>query len=253
MREETTGRASSLAFIALGLVLLAAGGVAGWLFEAQRSSPAAGLGKADRAAIEQVVREYILAHPEVLPEAMENLQKKQNAQQLSGIQSDVEKPFPGAVLGNPDGKVTLVEFSDFACTYCRQSVADVEALVAENPNLRVVMRELPILSPESAEAARWGLAAAEQGRYPAFHKAMFAAGRPGPETIAAAAATAGLDIERARKFAASPVVEAELQRNLEFARQLGFNGTPSWVIGDAVLSGALGKEELAKAIAEAAS
>mgnify|MGYP001415233513 CR=1 FL=1 len=251
MTDTSSGRASPVAFAALGLVLLLVGGIAGWLFESQRTGPADRLATQDRAAIEQVVREYILAHPEVLPEAMENLRQRENTKQLSGVKGDVEAPFPGAVLGNPKGKTTLVEFTDFACTYCRQSVADVEALVAEDPDLRVVVRELPILSPDSAEAARWGLAAAEQGRYPAFHKAMFAAGRPGAETIQAAAQAAGLDIERARKFTTSPLVEAELQRNMEFARKLGFNGTPSWVVGDQLLSGALGKEELAKAIADA--
>jgi protein-disulfide isomerase len=197
------------------------------------------------------VRTYLLAHPEVLPEAMEALQKKENAKQLSGLRAAVEKPWPGEVLGNPVGKVTLVEFTDFACTYCRHSVADVEALIAANPDLRVVVRQLPILSPASADAARMGLAAAEQGKYPAFHKAMFAAGRPDKLTIAAAAQAAGLDLARAQRVIASPGIEAELARNLEFARQLGFNGTPSWVVGDALLTGAVGEEKLAKAIAEA--
>jgi protein-disulfide isomerase len=205
----------------------------------------------DRGAIETVVREYILAHPEILPQAMENLQKRENAQALSGIREAVATPFPGAVLGNPRGTVTLVEFTDFACTYCRQSVAEVEQLVAANPDLRVVVRELPILSPQSADAAKMALAAAEQGKYPAFHRAMFAAGRPSPETIAAAAQAAGLDMERARRTLADPRLETELARNVDFARQLGFNGTPSWIAGDRLLSGAVGKDKLGEAIAAA--
>lgn len=237
------------AFVALAILLVACGALGGWLWASR--SPAGGLAARDRAAIEQVVREYILAHPEVLPEAMENLQKREAAKQLAGVQGDVETPFPGAVIGNPQGKVTLVEFSDFACTYCRQSAADVEALVAENRDLRVVVRELPILSPESAEAARWSLAAAEQGLFAQFHRAMFAAGRPNAQTIEAAAKAAGLDLDRARKAIGDPRIEAELKRNVEFARQLGFSGTPSWVIGDQLLSGAVGKETLASAIAEA--
>jgi protein-disulfide isomerase len=148
--------------------------------------------------------------------------------------------------------VTLVEFTDFGCTYCRQSVADIEALIAANPDLRVVIRELPILSPQSADAAKMALAAAEQGKYAAFHRAMFAAGRPGPETIAAAAKAAGLDMDRARKTIADPRVEAELERNVDFARQLGFNGTPSWIAGEQLLSGAVGKDRLAEAIEAAA-
>ncbi|MEY4722229.1 MAG: hypothetical protein RIQ46_1954 [Pseudomonadota bacterium] len=240
-----------LSMIALGLILLAAGALGGWLWQSRMADPAASLASADRAAIEQVVREYILSHPEILPEAMENLRRRETAKQLSGVKGDVEKPFPGAILGNPDGKVTLVEFTDFACTYCKQSVEDVDALIAANKDLRVVVRELPILSPESEEAARWGLAAAEQGKYGQFHRAMFAAGRPSRETIEAVAASIGMDLDRARRFAADPRVDAELARNLELARQLGFNGTPSWVVGEEMLSGAVGKDELARAIAAA--
>jgi protein-disulfide isomerase len=205
----------------------------------------------DRVAIEGIVHDYILNHPEVLPQAMENLRNRENAQALSGIRDQVTAPYPGAVLGNPEGKVTLVEFSDFACTFCRQSVAEVEQLIAANPDLRVVMRELPILSPQSADAAKMALAAAEQGKYAAFHRAMFAAGRPGPETIAAAARTAGLDMARAQKVIADPRTEAELSRNLDFARQLNFSGTPSWVAGDQLLSGAVGKDRLNEVIAAA--
>lgn len=232
----------------VGMVLaLAAGLLAGWWWR-QAADPAASLAAGDRAAIEKVVHDYILAHPEILPEAMENLQKRQNAQALSGVREAVTTPFPGAVLGNPQGKVTLVEFTDFGCTFCRQSVAEVEQLIADNPDLRVVVRELPILSPQSADAAKMALAAAEQGKFAAFHRAMFAAGRPGPDTIAAAAKAAGLDMERAKRTIADPRIETELARNIDFARQLGFNGTPSWIAGDQLLSGAVGKDRLAEAI-----
>ncbi len=161
------------------------------------------------------------------------------------------KPFPGAVMGNPKGKVVLVEFTDFACGYCRQSVADVDALISENPDLKVVIRELPIIAPTSADAARWGLAAAEQGKYPEFHRAMFAAGRTDAASIEMAARAAGLDLDRARTFIKDPSVQAELASNLELARQLGIDGTPSWIAGGELLSGAVGKETLGKALAAA--
>lgn len=225
-------------FVALGAGLLAG----------RYWRPADPIATDDRAAIEKIVHNYILEHPEILPQAMENLQKRETAQALSGIREQVGAPFPGAVLGNPGGKVTLVEFSDFACTFCRQSVAEVQQLIAANPDLRVVVRELPILSPASADAAKMALAAAEQGKYAAFHDAMYAAGRPAPDTIAAAAQTAGLDMERARRTIADPRIEAELARNLDFARQLGFNGTPSWVAGERLMSGAVGKDRLQEAI-----
>ena len=153
-----------------------------------------------RIAVEHVVHDYILENPEILPEAMNELQRRQSAQQLAGVRSTVETPFPGAVLGNPNGKVTLVEFTDFACGYCRQSLPDVKALIENNPDLRIVVRELPIISPQSPEAAKMALAAAEQGKYPAFHDALFAAGQIDDETIEAVARKVGLDMERAREF-----------------------------------------------------
>lgn len=237
-----------LALVIGGGVLLLVGGLSGWLFETSRSEPTA---LNDKVAIEQLVRNYILDHPEILPEAMERLRDRETKKQLAGVAEKVEAPFQGAVLGNPQGKIIMVEFTDYACSYCRKSVADVDALIAANPDLKVVIRELPILSPASTEAARMALAAAEQGRYAAFHKAMFAIGNPSTQTIAAAAGAAGIDMARARRTIAGPLINAEIEKNLGFARQLGFDGTPSWVIGDVVTSGAIGQQELAKAIAGA--
>lgn len=218
-------------------------GAAGTLFWQSRS-----VSTGNRAAIERVVHDYLLENPEVLPEAMKALQKKEDVKALAGVRADVENPWPGSVLGNPNGKTVLVEFTDFACTYCRHAVADVDGLIAAHPDLKVVIRQLPIIAPESADAARMGLAAAEQGKYPAFHKAMFAAGRPDKAAIEAAALAAGLDMNRARQVIAGPKVDAELQRNIELARKLGFSGTPSWVAGNNLLSGAVGQEKLAEAI-----
>ena len=231
--------------LGLAALLLLVGALGGWWLQARP------IGGADKAAIESVVHDYLLEHPEVLPAAMQALQKKDDIKRLSGIRAEVERAWPGQILGNPQGKVTLVEFTDFACTYCRQSVADVEALIAANPDLKVVLRQLPIIAPESADAAKMGLAAAEQGKYAAFHKAMFAAGRPDKASIAAVAKSVGIDLARASRVIADPRIEDELSRNIEIARQLGFNGTPAWVIGDTIISGAVGEARLARAIAEA--
>jgi protein-disulfide isomerase len=235
------------------VLLLLIAGTGGWLAARAFSDPAAGLSNKDRQAIETVVRDYILEHPEILPQAMENLQHKSSAKALAAVDDEVKTPYPGAILGNPKGTVTLVEFSDFACGYCRHSVADIEALVKANPDLRIVVRELPILSEESAAAARMALAAAEQGKYPAFYHAMFALGRPGTQAIEAAARQAGMDLEKAKAAIASPRVEKEIARNLELARHLGFGGTPSWIAGDKLISGAVGVEELAKVLKEVRS
>ncbi|WP_156839821.1 DsbA family protein [Novosphingobium aquimarinum] len=230
--------------IALLIALVVLAGFAGWYAERLFSGPAAG----DRAEIEGIVREYILANPEILPEAMENLQRKQNSANLGSVREAVERPYPGAILGNPEGKVTLVEFTDFACGFCRRSLDDVDALIAANPDLKVVIREMPILSPQSADAARMGLAAAEQGKYAAFHRAMFEAGQPDPASIMAAAKTAGLDLQKAQQVAKTPRVEQELAANVNFAGKIGFSGTPTWIVGDQVINGAVGREQLAAAI-----
>lgn len=245
MTEPRSGARGALPFAAAAVVIALLGAVAGWQWQANRSG-------GSKTEIEQVVRNYLLEHPEVLPEAMERLRQKETQQQLSSVADDLERPFPGAVLGNPQGRIVLVEFSDYACTYCRRSVADVDALIAANPDLKVVLRELPILSPASTDAAKMALAAAEQSKFSAFHKLMFAAGRPDAQTIEAAARAAGMDLARARRVIADPKIEAELARNLELARALGFDGTPGWVVGEQILVGAVGRERLAEAIAKAA-
>lgn len=199
----------------------------------------------------RATRDYLLANPEVLPEAMDVLQQREQVARIEPLRDELQTPFPGAVLGNPAGSVTLVEFSDYACTYCRQSVADVAALVAADPNLRVVIREYPILAPESLEAARMALAAARQGRYAPFHHAMFRLGPPSAETIEAAASEAGVDLARARAEIAAGAFDSHLRANAQLAAQLGISGTPGWVVGDRTLNGAVGRETIGAAIEEA--
>jgi protein-disulfide isomerase len=241
MAEPETRSPKVLALAALAALLIGAG--LGWGFASHRLN-----GAGQSADFEQRVHDYIVSHPEVLVEAADQLKTQGSERQLAEIAEQVVRPYPGAVLGNPAGTVTLVEFTDFACTFCRGSVADVEALIAANPDLRVVVRELPIIAPTSADAARWGLAAAGQGKYAAFHKAMFAAGRTDPASVAAAARIAGLDIDRARKAITDPKLNAEIAANLEFARKLQISGTPSWIAGKQLIIGAVGREALNRAL-----
>ena len=142
MAEPAPNPRSPWVILALIIVALI-GGLGGWLL-GSRQTPS------DQAAIEEIVRNYILEHPEILPQAMERLQARENGKQVASAGDALSTPFPGAVLGNPNGSVTLVEFTDYACGYCRTSVPEVEALIAANPDLKVVIRELPILSPASA-------------------------------------------------------------------------------------------------------
>jgi protein-disulfide isomerase len=194
------------------------------------------------------VRAYLLANPEVIPEAMELLREREAAKAVAANRSAIVTPFPGAIGGNPQGDVTVVAFMDYACGYCRASLPELARLVASDPNVRVVYRELPILSPTSGRAAQWALAAAQQGKYLAFHQALFAGGQLTDASIAAAARTAGLDAARAQAAVASTPITSEIEKNLATARTLGFNATPTWVIGDAPLSGLLTHAELVNAV-----
>ncbi len=213
------------------------------------AGPVAGM---DRAAIEKIVREYILTHPEILPEAMQNLERREAANKVKAQGDKVSIPFGKAWEGAVDGDVTLVEFFDYACGYCKASRPDIEKLVGTDPRIRIVYRELPILGPQSEEAARASLAVAKLGgNYTAFHNFMFKSGRPTPETIDAALAVAGVDAKQARALGKSSEVTEEIRSNMALQQSLGLSGTPSWVIGDQLIGGAVGFDELKSAVTQA--
>ena len=212
---------------------------------------AAGMSPADRRATEALVKAYILENPEIITDAIAILQQREVTERLSAAGNEIAKPFPGAEAGNPKGDVTIVEFTDYNCGFCRASLPDMQRLLKSDGNIRLVYRELPILSQTSRIAALWALAAARQGKHKAFHDALFALGRADEPNIAAAAQTAGLNITAARSFAASPQANQEIERNLAMMHQIGFNGTPTFIIGDQILEGALGYEALKSAIEKA--
>jgi hypothetical protein len=218
---------------------------------AEEAVAAAGMSPADRKATEALVKAYILENPEIITDAVAILQQREVAQRLSAAGNDITKPFPGAEAGNPKGDVTIVEFTDYNCGFCRASMPDVQRLLKSDGNIRLVYRELPILSQSSRDAALWALAAAQQGKHKAFHDALFAGGRADAANIAAAARKAGLNVDAARTFASSPQASQEIERNLAFMQQIGFNGTPTFIIGDQILEGALGYDALKRAVEKA--
>jgi len=219
---------------------------------ASEAALAAGIDAQQQKAIEAIVRNYILQNPEIIPEAVELLQSRQKATAIDAVRGQIEKPFAGnAFAGNPNGDVIVVEYSDFNCPYCKQTERDLARLIAEDKNVKVVFRELPILSEASNDAALMALAAAKQGKYYAFHKTMFATGRPTPSTIEAAAKEIGLDMKAARAFIASPEAKQEIQNNIAVAQQMRFTGTPAWVIGDQSEVGAIGYDGLKEMVAKA--
>ena len=204
----------------------------------------------DRAAIEAIVRDYILEHPEIIPEAIGKLQNKQTADLLAANRKALETPFAGGWAGARDGDVVLVEFFDYSCGYCRQAVADVDRLIKEDPKLKVVFRELPILGDASDAAAKVSLSAARQGAFYPFHLKLYNAGRPTADTIARIQKESGLDPALVAADIKAADVTAEISKNMELARALQLTGTPAFVVGDKLLPGAVGYDALKKAIAE---
>jgi protein-disulfide isomerase len=195
----------------------------------------------------RIVRQGLLADPKILSDAVDALRDAQYAPVLNANRAAIETPFASSWKGAAKPEVTLVEFFDYACPYCKASNPSVDRLVQEDKGLRVVYRELPILGPDSVTAARLSLQASKLGRFAQFHDSLWAAGRPAADTNAAAARIAGIDA--APK--SDPGIEAELKKNLQLASQLGATGTPLFVIGDRVMNGAVGYDALKQAIAAA--
>jgi protein-disulfide isomerase len=199
-----------------------------------------------RGQVEQVVREYILAHPEIIPEAMGKLHDRQLGGVVQANRAAFETPFASAWAGAEKGDVVLVEFFDYACGFCRKSNADIDRLLFEDKKLKVVWRELPVLGPDSQAAAQASLAAARQGRFRQFYDRLFQQGRPVPAAVQQVQAAVGV-----RPMPESPEFAAELDKNFQLARAINASGTPTFVVGDKVLQGAVGYDALKQAIAEA--
>jgi protein-disulfide isomerase len=232
----------------LALLLAAIAGAAGGALVMQRLDPP----PPDRALLDRMVRESLLANPEIIPEAINRLQEREVEKLLASNRTAIETPFAGAWAGNPDGDVTLVEFFDFNCPFCREGKSDIDRLLAEDKGLKVVWRDFPVLSEESQRFALASLSAAKQGRYRQFLDAVF--GNPGrldEARLIAAIRKAGLDERQVAADLASPDLPRELESNLNLGRALGLTGTPSYIVGNRILSGAVGHDELKKAIAEA--
>lgn len=192
----------------------------------------------------RIVRQGMLAEPRILSETVDALRDQQYAPALAANRAALETPFASSWRGSAKPDVTLIEFYDYACPYCKASNPHIDRLVQEDKGLRVVYRELPILGPDSLTAARLALQASKAGRFQQFHDALWAAGRPAPETLNAAAKAAGIPTTLQN----DPAVEAELKRNFQLAGQLGATGTPLFIVGDRVINSAVGYDVLKQAI-----
>jgi protein-disulfide isomerase len=232
---------------------LMAGVMLGMAAAAQADEP-----KLPAAEVEKIVRDYLLREPEVVYEALQELQRRQAAaaearqrEAIAANQSELLDAAHDPVGGNPDGDVTLVEFFDYRCAYCRRVVPSMQALLDEDRDLRVVFKELPVLGPDSVRAARAALASRKQDGYVPFHFVLMAADDLSMEGIRAAAAEVGLDPDRLESDMSAPDVLAAIEANYALANELGIEGTPAFVIGDQLIPGAVEKARLEQLIREA--
>ena len=209
--------------------------------------------------VRELVLETIRQNPEIVMEAVEilrardaELQAVSQATVLTSERDILERDPNAPVLGNPDGDVTVVEFFDYNCPYCRKVKPEVEALLSSDQDVRVVYHEWPILGEGSVFAARAALAARKQGKYNEFHWAMMAMnGRAEQASVLRVAEEVGLDLVQLRRDMDAPEVTEHIETTMRLAQSLGFNGTPSFVIRDALLPGILSFEELQGFVTEA--
>ncbi len=215
---------------------------------------------AQRGEIEKIIREYLVKHPEVLQDAMAELEKKQAADEAvknqAAVKDNAETIFNSArqvVVGNPQGDVTFVEFFDYNCGYCKRAMDDMFELMKNDSKLKVVLKEFPVLGPGSVEAARVAVAVRMQDKtgkkYMDFHqKLLTGRGQADKARSLAVAKEIGLDMARLERDLASDEVRLTLEESLKLAEKLGLNGTPSYVIGTNVVVGAVGLEKLKESV-----
>ncbi len=201
----------------------------------------------DEEAIKALILETIRTNPEIVMEAIEILQAREGeaqaaasaaalAAQQGALQNDPNAP----VMGNPDGDITIVEFFDYNCGYCRRVFPAVKELIADDSNIRVVMREWPILGEESVFAARAALASRKQGKYAEFHDALMEnQGRASQANVLSIAQDLGLDIDQLRADMEGAEVDAHIATSRQLTQALGLNGTPAFVFGDQLVPGAI--------------
>jgi len=246
---KSSARSLAVGIIALGLAFTASLSVRAQSFTADQ-----------RGQIEQVVKEYLLSHPELLQEVMAELEKRQSAAESEKHRAAI-KEYSGEIftsprqvtLGNAQGDVTLVEFFDYNCGYCKRALTDMLELIKTDPKLKFVLKEFPVLGDGSVQAAQVAAAARMQDKsgkkYLEFHQKLLGGrGQVDKARALAAAKETGFDVARIEKDMASEEVKAQLEESFKVAEALGLNGTPSYVVGDEVLVGAVGLNMLREKI-----
>lgn len=239
-------------FMAALIIILLAGPVF-----AESSSKA--LSPAQEEAIRKLVHDYLVKNPEVIVEAMAKLrEKRQQAERarvgkvLAGYRKQIYENTQSPIAGNPKGDVTIVEFFDYQCGYCKAVMDRLLKTVKGDGKIRLVFKEFPILGPDSVFAARAALASRKQGKYSEFHELLMGfKGKLSQEAVFALAKSIGLDTKKLAKDMTDPKIRKIIARNFQLAQLLKINGTPAFIIGDKLVPGALSKQQLDAYIASA--
>lgn len=209
--------------------------------------------------VKSIVRQYLIDHPEVIKEAIEALQERESKSKLQS-QADALKSHYDAVFkdpsapvaGNPRGDVTIVEFFDYRCPYCKRVAEPLAGLLKSDPGIRLVYKEFPILADDSILAAQAALAANKQGKYEAFHQALMAHKGGYDESVLRQIATAiGIDADQMMKDMDDDAAKASIVANRDLAEALQINSTPTFIIGDQIIAGAIPIEDMAQLIKKA--
>ncbi len=211
-----------------------------------------------KAELEELVKQYIVGNPESILESVDRYRTEQEQKTQQSAQdslSEYQEYFKTATLpmaGNPEGDVTVVEFFDYNCGYCRKAYEDIMGLLKDDTNVRVVFQEMPILSPSSQLMSTIALAAKMQGKYFEMHQGLMDyKGTQTEEAYFKIAEKIGLDLEKLKTDMASDAVKGEVEKSMEVARALGIRGTPGFVIGDTIFPGYVGLDALKKGVSDA--
>jgi protein-disulfide isomerase len=237
-------RPFALGAVAAGLMFGASLALAGEFSDAQKSE------------IEGFIKGYLMEHPEIIRDAMQELDRRQAEEEAKAQETAIKDNAPAIyrtshdlVGGNPDGKVTVVEFFDYNCAYCKRAFKDVMSIIDKDKDVRLVMKEFPILGPGSTYAARAALASREQGKYWPFHLALLGHnGHLEEETVNRIAKEQGLDVDKLHKDMEAATISEAIQQNMALAETLKINGTPAFIIDQTLIPGAIGYAGLAGAV-----
>ena len=211
----------------------------------------ADLTSVDKAELDEMIRIYIEENPGVIRDALQQLAEREEREQKLAALAFLEMTEGDPVLGNPDGSLVIYEFSDYNCGYCKRVFGPIQEVLAEDDDIRVVIKEFPILSQSSLVAAQAAIATQKQGVFPQYHATMMT--NPGAismDTILAAARDAGADVDRLQRDMGSDETAAVINRTRMSAEQLKISGTPGLIIGSTIIPGAISGEELRRLIAE---